>query len=643
MLIEVENAQPVKAYRGDIDGLRAIAVISVMLYHFSVWPFTGGFVGVDVFFVISGYLITGGILKDDSHHHFSFSDFYTRRARRLFPALIATIGISYAVAFFAFSPLDFEKMSASTVFALTGISNFFFWMSADYFDSASILKPLLHTWSLSVELQFYLVWPLLLIILARFGRMAVAFGAVAVTLAGFALSLYAISYDSTGAYYLTQYRFWEFAAGGLVFLFRRSAIFNRLASLHGLLFALGIALVLYPDFTYSTNTTFPGINALMPVIGSMLMILSGDKAIAGHALASRPASYIGEVSYSLYLVHWPVVVFTQYILVKEFSGIAGLLLVIASFALAIPMHRFIEKPLRKPGSLRLSGPAFCLSCAGIAMSLMATASSSWAGKGWVWRLPEAIRNINSIDRKQAEEYVWKKQKELTKKANFENNGKPKLLIIGDSQSADIINMLNESGSMNDFDILARTIIYKCGVPYIQPSERQIYWASVDRQIMKFPSQAKICDKQMDELLTDIALKKADKIYISMHWEDYSLPKVQMAIDTISSLTHAKIYLFGNKVLAKSSIDIANSFGRTTGISEYASKLRDEYSENINEKLAHVSGVQFVDMMHITCPTENKCSVLTDEMNPIFFDAAHLTSEGARFLGPRFNRLIASID
>ncbi len=642
MTIEVDNLKPVKAYRGDVDGLRAIAVISVMLYHFSVWPFTGGFVGVDVFFVISGYLITGGILKDDSHHSFSFSDFYIRRSRRLFPALLSTIVISYAVSFLAFSPIDFEKMSASTMFSLTGVSNFYFWMSADYFDSASILKPLLHTWSLSVELQFYLLWPLLLITLAKFGRLSVSIGAAALSVLGFLLSLYAIKHDSTGAYYLTQYRFWEFAAGGLVFLFRRSNMFSRLDKIHGWLLLAGLALVLIPVFSYSNKTTFPGINALMPVIGAMLILLSGDKTKSGNALSAKPASYIGEISYSLYLVHWPVVVFAQYIFVREFSGVRGLLLVAVSFAISIPMHRFIEKPLRRPDALKLSGPAFCLMCSCIAMIAMLPASSSWAGKGWVWRLPEQLQNINDIDRKQAEIYVWALQKELAKRDDFSNNGKEKLLILGDSQSADIINMLNESGSINNYDILARTIIYKCGVPYLKPSERQVYWSSVDRQIMKFPSQAKICDTQMDDLLTDAALKKADKVFIAMHWEDYSTPKLQDAIDTISGLTNAKLYLFSNKALAKSSIDIANAFGRASGITDFAFKFRDSYLDNINADLLDVSGVRFVDMMKITCPTSNKCSVLTDDMHPIFFDAAHLTESGAKFLGPRFNKLISVI-
>ncbi|WP_312062210.1 acyltransferase family protein, partial [Pantoea septica] len=416
-------------------------------------------------------------------------------------------------------------------------------------------------------------------------------------------------------------------------------IFNRLASLHGLLFALGIALVLYPVFTYSTNTTFPGINALMPVIGSMLIILSGDKAIAGHALASRPASYIGEISYSLYLVHWPVVVFTQYILVKEFSGIAGLLLVIASFALAIPMHRFIEKPLRKPGSLRLSGPAFCLSCAGIAMSLMATASSSWADKGWVWRLPEEIRNINSTDVKQYNGYLWRQFSHLSKRTEFLNNGKEKLIITGDSQSADILNMLIESGELDHYDYVLKLIYTQCRSPYVEKDERQYYFDKVNIGTITRPDLIGGCNAQMNSLMNPELLKQADKIYIAMKWYDQSVPNLIKTVDKLHELTNAKIYIFGNKFLSKSSIDLVNSFGRLPGIEKYSSRFHDKKSEAVNEQISKIRGSRYVNMMKLTCPKDGECHVLTDDMQPVFFDSVHLSQSGAKYLGPNLQLLI----
>lgn len=640
MLSDIDSTKTVKAYRGDIDGLRAIAVISVMLYHFAVWPFTGGFVGVDVFFVISGYLITGGILKDDSHHDFSFSDFYIRRARRLFPALLFTIATSYIISFFYFSPIDFEKMSGSTVFALSGISNIFFWMSADYFDSASILKPLLHTWSLSVELQFYLVWPLMLLILAKFGRKSVAVGAVIITFAGFALSLYSINNDSTGAYYLTQYRFYEFAAGGLVFLFRRSSYFNKIERAHFALFSLGVALVVYSVFTYSTKTVFPGFSALTPVIGSMLIIMSGDKTILAKVLSLRPVSYIGEISYSLYLVHWPVVVFAQYILVKEFSGPGGLLLVLVSLVIAIPMHRYIEKPLRNPKTFKISGPAFCLSCSAFAIVVMVPSASSWADKGWVWRLPEKIQKINSFDLPSMQKYVASTENILKTRREFSFNGKPRLLIIGDSQSADISNIMKENGFLDEFDAITRSVNTRCRAIFVNHNEREKYWKEENGGTMALPQFIPMCDRQMDEATDPHILKDADIIFVAMKWREESLPKMKEAIDTIKKHSSAKIYLFGNKNLAKSSIDLVNSFGRLNGINEYGSKNRDIKSEEVNQKLSQGSGYTFVDMMKVVCPKNNSCDVVTNHLDPIFFDQVHLTQEGAIFLGGNLERVLS---
>lgn len=643
MLSNIEKKDPApapaRAYRSDIDGLRAIAVISVMLYHFSVGPFTGGFVGVDVFFVISGYLITSGIIKQGESGRFSFSDFYIRRARRLFPALLVTIILSYMTAFWLFSPIDFAKMSGSTIFALGGISNIFFWMEADYFDSASIVKPLLHTWSLSVELQFYLIWPAILILLIKFGRRITAAGVVAVTIAGLISSIFALKYDPTGAFYLTQYRFYEFAVGGLTFLVSRSKFMQSKYYIPNITFVVGIALVFYSIFAYSTETAFPGLNALPPVIGAALIILSGEQAIGAKILSLRPVSYIGEISYSLYLIHWPLVVFVQYVSVKEMSSIERYGLVAATLALSVVMHHFIEKPFRNPKTLNISGPSFALACSCIAIVMMIPASSSWANKGWVWRLPEQIQKINDIDKDSAGKYVWAEHKSIEAKGEFSNNGKEKLLIIGDSQSADLINIMNESGVINNYDISTRAVQYRCGVPYVDKAERDNFWKKENKITMRYPNSISNCEKVMDSLVSDEIIKKADTIFIVMKWEPHSLLKINASIRKISSLTNAKIYLFGNKVLGKSSVDIVNTFGRVNGIKEYASRFRDNISDGVNKNMENVQGVRFVDMMKLTCPSPNSCNVLTDDLKPIFFDAAHLTKEGAAYLGKSFPSIL----
>ncbi|WP_050295265.1 acyltransferase family protein [Yersinia sp. 2105 StPb PI] len=637
--IEKKHQNTIRAYRSDIDGLRAIAVISVMLYHFSIGHFSGGFVGVDIFFVISGYLITGGIIKQGEAGKFSFSDFYIRRARRLFPALLVTIILSYVAAFWLFSPIDFANMSGSTIFALGGISNIFFWMEADYFDSASILKPLLHTWSLSVELQFYLIWPAILLLLIKFGRKITGYGVVAVTIAGLISSIFALKYDPTGAFYLTQYRFYEFAVGGLAFLVGRSKFMRSKYYMPNMIFVVGIALVFYSIFSYSTETAFPGLNALPPVIGAALIILSGEQAIGAKILSLRPVSYIGEISYSLYLIHWPLVVFVQYFSVKEISSIERYGLVAATFVLSVSMHRLIEKPFRNPKVFDISGTAFALACSCIAIVVMIPASSSWANKGWVWRLPEQIQKINDFDVKSAEKFLWNKHVELAVVSDFKNNGKEKLLIAGDSQSADLVNILNESGIIDNYDVVVRLIYTQCGTPFVNKDERDAFFNKKNLGTIGRADLIPICGKQMDALMDSKILGQADKIFIAMKWYNHSLPKLGEAVSKISSMSNAPIYLFGNKILAKGSIDFVNSLGRVNGISEYASEFRDERSDAVNQKLSEVTGVNFVDMMKLTCPSPNSCNVLTDDLKPIFFDAAHLTKEGAAYLGKSFPSIL----
>lgn len=637
----VQKKSPV-FYRDDIDGLRAIAVVSVMLYHFIIGPFTGGFVGVDIFFVISGYLITSGIVKQAEAGKFNFPEFYVRRARRLFPALLFTILLTYIAAFFLFSPVDFANMSGSTVFALTGLSNIFFWMESDYFDLASIVKPLLHTWSLSVELQFYLVWPAILLFIIKYGKKITGLGVILVTGAGLISAIYALKHDATGAFYLTQYRFHEFSIGGIVFLVGRSKLVSMKYYMPNLFFIVGSAMVFYSIFSFTSHTHFPGSNALIPVVGAALMILSGDKSKLSKILSIRPVSYVGEISYSLYLIHWPLFVFAQYIMIRDLSDFERSALVMVTFASAILMHRFIEKPFRDTKIYPMTGPAFSLACACIAMSIMLPASSSWANRGWVWRLPEQVRQINNFDLKALENYVWDKQVKLASEKQFSNNGKEKLLIIGDSQSADIVNILNESRMIDKYDIVARTVSYECGAPYVSKEKRGKYWGYENQVIINSPQLIPSCEKQMDSAIDANLLSQADKIFISMKWESYSTSKIQEAINKISSLTSAKIYIFGNKTLSKSSIDLVNAFGRVNGVDKYASEFRNPSSDDINKQISLIKGATFVDMMNIICPEKDSCHVLTKELKPVFFDPAHLTREGAIFLSADFSGLLSKL-
>ena len=332
-------------YRPDIDGLRTIAVLAVLFFHLDIALFSGGYVGVDVFFVISGFLITRNIVNDIEAERFRFSNFYVRRARRLFPALFFTLALTLAVGAFILTPDHMARLGNSLIFALFSLSNFYFWSASGYFDTAAELKPLLHTWSLSVEEQYYLIWPAILV--ALMSRKSPRLVLCILVLTGL-LSLYFtetwLSTDGAGAFYLPMFRVIEFAFGAVcVWACRYPPPTNAAAEI---LTALGLAMIALAVFAYDRETRFPGLAALTPCFGTALLIYAGPAKYLGRILDNRLCVGIGLTSYSLYLVHWPIIVYYKYWKLEPLSPLDQTIIVAVSIALATWMYFFIERPFR---------------------------------------------------------------------------------------------------------------------------------------------------------------------------------------------------------------------------------------------------------------------------------------------------------
>jgi peptidoglycan/LPS O-acetylase OafA/YrhL len=326
-------------YRPDIDGLRAVAVMSVLAFHYGA-PLPGGFTGVDVFFVISGFLITSKLNDDIKAGEFSILGFYDRRIRRILPALLVMLGATLLAGYILLMPEEYTSLAASTAMAAFGISNFYFLTNTGYFDQAADLLPLLHTWSLAVEEQFYLVWPLALFAMVKAGRGTSAILA-GVVIAGFAASLWWLDYDVKSAFYMSPPRAWELAIGALlVFLPPLSRRLGELAALGGLiLIAAGFVLV--------SNKSFPGVAALYPCVGAALVIWPRQMPTASSKWLGY-LSPIGLISYSLYLWHWPVwVLFRIYINGGQPSIPEAAALAVLSILLAVLSYRFVEQPFRR--------------------------------------------------------------------------------------------------------------------------------------------------------------------------------------------------------------------------------------------------------------------------------------------------------
>ncbi len=339
-------------YRPDIDGLRALAVTAVILYHAKILGFPGGFVGVDVFFVISGFLITGILARSFAGGTFSLLEFYERRARRILPALFAMVLCVLATAPFFIRPWDLAAIGRSIKYVATSTANVdFYHRLGDYSGDDASLTALLHMWSLSVEEQFYIVTPLLWLILCKFTRNPSHWLKlfVVLALASFAGNLWMLPRDSSACFFLLPYRAWELAAGGLLALMPLPTLRGSTARILG---TVGLGMILWAIFRFNHDTPFPGPWALLPCLGAVLVITSGltsTPVLPTRILQARPLVFVGLISYSLYLIHWPVLVFANYraqYLGTELGGWMKVVLILFMFVLGWLSWRYVERPFR---------------------------------------------------------------------------------------------------------------------------------------------------------------------------------------------------------------------------------------------------------------------------------------------------------
>jgi peptidoglycan/LPS O-acetylase OafA/YrhL len=360
-------------YRADIDGLRAVAVLSVVFFHAHIAGFTGGFIGVDVFFVISGFLITSIIANDMFRGDFSFLAFYERRMRRIFPALFFLLFSCTLIAAVLLAPPDFLDFSKALVATTCFLSNFYFLGHAGtggYFANLSGLEGLLHTWSLAVEEQFYLLFPAILFALIKWTRRRAVHWISVLALVSFLLSIKLMHHHPSSAFYMLFPRAWELLIGSLLALRAVPPINRRwMRELAG---AAGLVLILCANFLYTDDTPFPGLSAFVPCLGAWLVIYAGEQAAscANSVLSFPPLVFIGVISYSLYLWHWPLMVFLHYFLGVESNGIQTLGVIAASILMAFLSFEFVESRFRGRKAAFTRRQIFALGLAATATALL---------------------------------------------------------------------------------------------------------------------------------------------------------------------------------------------------------------------------------------------------------------------------------
>lgn len=426
-------------YRPEIDGLRAVAVIPVILFHAGFAPFSGGYVGVDVFFVISGYLITALLLEDIRKERFSIARFYERRARRILPALAVVLAATLPFAWFWMLPGPFESYARSMLFTALFLSNVHFWENTGYFATSTEAEPLLHTWSLAVEEQFYLLFPLCLWLLSRkSGRVLLVWFAL---VAGLSLLLaeWGVRNEPEVNFFFTFSRVWELLAGSICAVL----LAQRPQPVQGALGAAGLLMILAAVVLYDATTPFPSVWALLPVGGTMLIILfAAPGTWVATALSWKPVVAIGLVSYSAYLWHQPLFAFARIRSLTEPSHLLMAILCLLTFVLAALSWRFVEQPFRRSSARWLpTRHGVFLASTGVISLFAVIGALGLAGKGLPERLPDNVQRIVAYDgvRSPHQETCQFSGKEDTPPHPIQGCGSttPDVVMIGDSHSAAI--------------------------------------------------------------------------------------------------------------------------------------------------------------------------------------------------------------
>jgi peptidoglycan/LPS O-acetylase OafA/YrhL len=559
------------------------------------------------------------------------------------------------------APPHLKSYGASLANAVVSCSNFFFWAESGYFNTESATKPLLHTWSLGVEEQFYVVWPAALVLALRAKRRWIApalllvAGAISLALNEiFANGSIAVA-DKLGIdvpeslatkewladgsatiFYLLPFRVFEFAIGAvLVWMIRFK---SRHQAVSDACVATGLGLIALSVLTFDESTRFPSYNALIPCAGAALCIYAGQAHRAGVILRNRASVWIGLMSYSIYLVHWPLIVFWRYgrteaLSFSEKAWIAGITLSIAFF-----MLKWVEQPFRSPSSSRATtalargGRGTVPRIFAVAASVLVVGVTMWSGDGWAWRFSRTI--VAEEMKFKADEFhkdVWKRIREL--ELPFSDSTRPKMLIVGDSMAADFVNVAFEAGLHEEFEIRSIPISDSCDSIFpLRSDEYGSYGLKTS------------CVEQHQKSLRNPNWEKADVVVIAFLWSDvaFNLLPSQIAVLRTRAPT-AWVITVGPKEQAVSGVDLLNQIARdqnTLKLSEYRTEF-PQPQMMILDRLRSITreiGVRVFDVSTLFCSV-GMCARFNEFGNMVFYDHLHLTPRGAEFLGQRLRQRI----
>jgi peptidoglycan/LPS O-acetylase OafA/YrhL len=608
-------------YRPEIDGLRALAVVLVMLFHAGFSSFAGGYIGVDVFFVISGYLITSIIVRERMEGKFSILRFYERRIRRIFPALFFIIACILPFAWFFLLPDEMKAFGQSLVSVVFFASNIYFENTHDYFARESTEIPLLHTWSLGVEEQYYVFFPLALMVLWRYGIEKIIKIFAVLIIVSLPVNEILGRDDPEANFFLMPPRAWELLVGALIALLPYAgwnfSLSTRKATA---LSVLGIVLILTPAFLYTEdNVVFPGLAALPPVLGTaFILAFARENIITARVLAVPPLVALGLVSYSAYLWHQPVFVFSRFASAESISDGEYAALIVLSFVLAGLSWRFVEQPFRKPNVLKRK--QVFASALLVSLAALICGAALWLNDGFKSRFPEHVYPL--LEQSDLDKGKAYSEGEFAKieDADFQSNGKKKLLVIGDSYSKDFINALHERGLSDQYQLSAFYIPAKCQI-YVGPENPYKF---IDKKNHGFCHKRRNLDSIKDKIT------EADVIVIGASWENWSAERLPQTINSLNLKPEQKLYVLGRKWLKRPNIRkyARAELSERLGVRHEIPSKNTALNELIKKSLPEGT---FIDMNNAICGPENMCPIFTPEGDLISYDGSHLTQPGAVYV------------
>ncbi|MBX2833978.1 MAG: acyltransferase [Micavibrio sp.] len=617
-------------YRPDIDGLRALAVLAVVFFHLDFSYFPGGFVGVDVFFVISGFLITRLILFQVQNDIFSFKDFYIRRVRRLMPALFFTLAFCMICGAFILSPQHFERMNGAMVYALFSVSNFFFLGEMGYFDVGAKFKPLLHTWSLAIEEQFYLLWPATLVFML-FLKQRLLIYILSIAAIVFSLGLAVLLQDSESSYYFTPLRVYEFFIGISVCFLPR---FGGSNTAKEALFLSGMVMILSAILIFDRFIPFPSFYAAIPCLGAAMVIYADNPRYSGALLRNRAFVYIGLISYSLYLIHWPLYVFFYYFSFGSWSFL-GIVVLALSLGMAALMHRYIEQPFRKRNG-RWPDRNFRFVMPFVFLALLAAALHAWKSGGWNWRFsnPLSAGVSQFIEDTMARKDAYREEYNVYRNG-MDTDTRPNILIVGDSHSQDLFIALHQNKELiGDVDILQMPLDEKC-------FERPNYRPSLSRRILGL-GEDKISDSCADvrkDIENSPFAAKADMVIIATAAILEDLDRFGNYADFMRSIVPecAKLAMFGYNWIPfdPQTIYLIRSGDADTINRQLYSldRVKDIRSNRALAEAANNAGLSYFDYYPLLCSdTEKQCLMVGEDNTLLYHDDNHWSFEGAALFG-----------